>query len=130
MKRNGIINAALAGRCASLGHTDQVAVADCGLPLPPGSPVVDLALVRGVPTFAETLAALVQELAIEEHLYAQEATGTPAEHWITAHARDLGKPQVVTHEELKARLADCRLIVRTGEATPFANVILRCGVSF
>jgi D-ribose pyranase len=34
------------------------------------------------------------------------------------------------HEEFKARTRADRLVVRTGEARPYANVILRCGVPF
>ena len=49
MKRRGILNDALSGALARLGHTDTVVVADCGLPRPPGVAVVDLALVFGVP---------------------------------------------------------------------------------
>src|SRR5699024_4819076 len=36
----------------------------------------------------------------------------------------------VRHEELKASLIDAKLIIRTGDTTPFANVIFRCGVPF
>lgn len=130
MKRSGIINGALASRCAMLGHTDLVAVADCGLPVPPGVFVVDLALVQGVVGFVATLDALVQELVIERHIYALEAVGTEAEQWIAEHASHLGTADVVSHEVLKSRLSGCALIVRTGEAKPSANVILQCGVSF
>ncbi len=130
MKRGGIVNAALAGRCAALGHTDQVAIADCGLPLPAGVTVVDLSLVRGIPSFVDVLSALVGELVIEEHTVAEEAAGTVVEAWVADQADGLGRARTASHEELKRQLAACRLIVRTGEATPFANVILRCGVSF
>jgi D-ribose pyranase len=36
----------------------------------------------------------------------------------------------LSHEELKALSAAARLFVRTGEATPFANAVLVCGVPF
>lgn len=36
----------------------------------------------------------------------------------------------VPHEELKALTPSARLVVRTGEARPYANVLLRCGVFF
>lgn len=130
MKRGGIVNASLAGRCAALGHTDQLAIADCGLPLPAGVPVVDLSLVRGVPSFVDVLSALVRELVIEGHTMAEEAIGTVVETWIADRAGGLGEAQTMSHEELKRQLAACKLIVRTGEATPYANVILRCGVAF
>jgi D-ribose pyranose/furanose isomerase RbsD len=44
MKRGGILNAQLAGALARLGHTDTLVVCDAGLPIPPGSEVVDLAV--------------------------------------------------------------------------------------
>lgn len=34
------------------------------------------------------------------------------------------------HEELKERTARARLAVRTGEARPYANALLRCGIFF
>jgi D-ribose pyranase len=37
---------------------------------------------------------------------------------------------LVPHEALKAMVRDARLVVRTGEASPYANVVLRCGVPF
>ena len=37
---------------------------------------------------------------------------------------------LVPHEELKRIVARAKLVVRTGEATPYSNVILRCGVPF
>jgi D-ribose pyranase len=36
----------------------------------------------------------------------------------------------VPHEEFKRAMAGAVLFVRTGEATPYANVMLRCGVPF
>ncbi|CAM5721736.1 D-ribose pyranase OS=Streptomyces fumanus OX=67302 GN=rbsD PE=3 SV=1 [Streptomyces fumanus] len=35
---------------------------------------------------------------------------------------------LVPHERLKHLSAGARLVVRTGEARPYANVLLRCGV--
>jgi D-ribose pyranase len=36
----------------------------------------------------------------------------------------------IPHEEFKARTAAARAVVRTGEFTPYANVILIAGVTF
>jgi D-ribose pyranase len=38
--------------------------------------------------------------------------------------------ELVPHDELKALTDAARLVVRTGEARPYANVLLRCGVFF
>ena len=47
-------------------------------------------------------------------------------------ARSLGATPIATlsHEQLKAATRDARAIVRTGEFSPYANVILRAGVVF
>ncbi|MES4906380.1 MULTISPECIES: D-ribose pyranase [unclassified Streptomyces] len=134
MKRSGIFNRQLSGAIAELGHTDTVMVCDAGLPIPagPGGPaVVDLALVAGVPSFEQVLRALLDELVIEGATAALEVR----EHNQSATALLDGLfpgsvLELVEHEELKARTATARLVVRTGEARPYANVLLRCGVPF
>ena len=130
MKRSGLLHADLAGHLARLGHTDQVVVADRGLPLPPGVPVVDLALVPGVVDLRTVLDALLAEVVVQAHTIALEAAAGPFPQWLDARAHDLGERHVTGHDELKAMLPGVRLAVRTGEETPYANVILECGVPF
>ena len=36
----------------------------------------------------------------------------------------------VSHEEFKKRTANAKAVIRTGEATPYANIILHSGVIF
>lgn len=129
MKRSGILNAQLAGALAGLGHTDTVVLGDCGLPRPDAVPVVDLALTFGVPSFAQVLQAVVAEIVVEEATVARE---TAEQNPDTAQLLidQLGEPRWLSHEELKTESAGARLFIRTGEATPFANVILTCGVAF
>lgn len=125
MLKKGILNAPLAGHLARLGHTDTVVIADCGLPVPADVPVVDLALVFGIPRFVDVLDALTDVLEIE---HATIATQTPKE--IRAIVPAEVELDEVDHEELKARVAGASFVVRTGETTPYANVILRSGVPF
>jgi D-ribose pyranase len=128
VKRDGIINAKLAGALARLGHTDHVVVCDAGLPIPPGPEVVDLAFRFGVPSFETVLSGVLQELVVEGATAAEEVERNPRSYEIlTTRLPDLG---LVPHEELKRMVAGARLVVRTGEATPYSNVILRCGVPF
>lgn len=130
MKRTGILNADLAARCARLGHTDLVCVADCGLPVPAGVPVVDLAVVAGLPRLADVLGHLLDELVVEAHVVADEIAGAPVEQVLVQESDRLGAGSSVPHEELKQMVARCAFVVRTGEATPYANVILHAGVPF
>ncbi|WP_265521475.1 D-ribose pyranase [Oerskovia flava] len=127
MRRTGVLNPALAEGLARLGHGHLVVVADCGLPLPRSATVVDLALVHGVPGFTQVLDAVLGEIVVEGSLAATESTGTVVSTWLGE--RGLA-PELVPHETLKKVLDAAALVVRTGEATPFANVVLRCGVPF
>lgn len=128
MKREGIINASLLGYMGRLGHTDLLVVCDAGLPIPPGPAVVDLAFRFGCPTFEEVLSGLLEELVIEGAVAAEEVNQNRAtQQLLKSRFPDLG---LVWHEELKRMVAGAKLVVRTGEATPYSNVILRCGVPF
>jgi len=129
VKKSGILNSRLAGALAGLGHGDGVLVCDVGMPLPPGPHVVDLAFRAGVPSFAEVLDGLLEELVVEGATAAEEIreANPEAARLLAARLPDLAH---VPHEQLKALTASVRLVVRTGEARPYANVLLRCGVFF
>lgn len=129
MKRAGILNRHLSGAVAELGHGHGVLVCDAGMPIPAGPRVVDLAFRAGVPSFGEVLDGLLDELVVEGATAAHEVRGANPEATALLQARfpDL---DLVSHEKLKDLSAGARLIVRTGEARPYANVLLRCGVFF
>lgn len=129
MKKRGILNAPLSAQLARLGHTDGVVIADCGLPLPPGVPVVDLAVTHGLPGFIPVLDAVLDELAVEGATVASEVVAGNPTMWQAVQER-LPHVELISHEDLKRASQHARLVVRTGEATPYANVVLRCGVSF
>ena len=129
MKRSGILNGRLAAGLALLGHGDLLAVCDAGMPLPRGPEVIDLAVAAGLPGFAPVLRALTAELVLEEATVAEEIIRhNPASYGAIEEL--VGRPYLVSHEHLKGLFTEARLIVRTGEATPYSNVILRCGVAF
>ncbi|MET7778917.1 MULTISPECIES: D-ribose pyranase [Streptomyces] len=129
MKKAGILNRHLAGALAELGHGDGVLVCDAGMPIPSGPRVVDLAFRAGVPSFAEVLEGLLEELVVEGATAAHEVRGANPEATALLDAR-FPTLSTVSHEELKSLSAGAKLIVRTGEARPYANVLLRCGVFF
>jgi D-ribose pyranase len=138
MKRGGILNPELSRVVASLGHGDAVVVADAGLPIPAGIERIDLAFAPGKPAFMEVLEALLGEMEVERAVLAAELqVATPPAFGQGLQRRLLALPRVqargvelVPHEELKRLTRGARAVVRTGEFTPYANVILYSGVVF
>lgn len=127
MLKRGILNSELNRRLSLLGHTDLTFIVDAGMPLPVSDTVVDLALVAGVPTFSDVYAAVTGALEVEGATVASEAKGHEASQlWAGLEC----PVQEVSHEALKAMLGRAKLIVRTGECTPYANLALRSGVPF
>ena len=124
MRKSGLLNPALTSAVARLGHTDTFVIADCGLPIPHDVPVIDLTLTFGIPTFADTLATLIEEVVVEAGTIADT---TPPEVRSLLPAIPLTE---VSHDDLKREVARASFVVRTGSTTPFANVILRSGVPF
>lgn len=136
MKRTVLLNRHLSELVASLGHMDEIVVADAGLPVPPGVKVIDLAVSPGVPRLADVLKALRSELVIETAIWAEEANPqvtSMMQEEVQAWNDVTGKPVAVrnlSHASFKERSARSKAIVRTGEVTPYANIILVSGVPF
>jgi D-ribose pyranase len=131
MKRAGILNRDVCALIASLGHTDLVCIADAGLPIPPGVARIDLALVCGVPTFLETLQAVLNESVVEHAIVAREMRAENPAAYQAVRSILSGIPvEEIPHAELKARTAGARAVIRTGECTPYSNILLRSGVAF
>jgi len=131
MKRTTLLHAELSEVIARLGHGDLLVIGDAGLPIPDGPRRIDLAVSANVPRFADVLAAVLAEMQVEAAIVAEElAPKNPAVH--ADLLRQLGDAPVSTlpHERFKAATRGARAIVRTGEFSPYANVILRAGVVF
>lgn len=131
MKKIGTLNQPLSQVIAGMGHGDMLVIGDCGLPIPGDVKRIDLALTAGVPSFLQTLAVVQEELQVESVLIACEMAEVSPELY-TQLTGMLGniKIHVVSHEELKGLTKQAVAVVRTGECTPYANIILRSGVTF
>lgn len=131
MKKHGILNSEISKVLSDLGHTDSIMIADCGLPIPDGVVKIDLALKPGKPKFLDVLEVIKKDLVIEKFIFAEEILTENVN--VNAQMQNLLKgveSEIVTHEELKKLSKDCKAIIRTGEITPYANVILQAGVDF
>jgi D-ribose pyranase len=133
VKKIGTLNTGLSQVIAGMGHTDRLVICDAGLPIPRGTRVVDLALTTNVPRFIETLRVVLGELQVEEAIVAREMEKHGNGVYDEVREALSGIPiRTVPHEEFKRLTGEpaTAAIVRTGEATPYANVILVSGVTF
>lgn len=131
MKGQGILNAQLIREIAAVGHTQTITIGDAGLPIPQGTKVIDLAVVKGVPSFVDVLQAVCSELVVESYVYAVEADTANPEIVKAMRCIMQDMPfQAVPHETLKEMSRQSNVIIRTGECTSYANVVLVAGVNF
>ncbi len=129
MKRHGILNSQISKVLADLGHTDTIVIADCGLPIPAGVERIDLALELGTPSFVDVVRIVADDMAVEQVTLATEIK--EANSVALEAVTKLDVPQdYVSHEAFKELTKQAKVIIRTGEATPYANVILHAGVIF
>lgn len=131
MKKTGILNAQLIGCIAALGHKDTFMIGDAGMPIPKGVEVVDLILCGGVPTFRQVMDAVLAETEVEGYTIANEIKEKNPE--LLAYIQEKlpdAEAEWMDHTELKKMSANCRFAIRTGEFTPYPNIILRAGVAF
>ncbi|EGZ49910.1 D-ribose pyranase [Neisseria wadsworthii] len=133
MKQTGVLNAELSKLIATLGHGDMLVIGDAGLPVPPSVPCIDLAVSLGVPTLRQVLDAVLQEICLEKITLAEETEKRSPDLWRFArdHAENKQiQTDKVTHETLKQLSQTSRAVVRTGDITPYTNIILHSGVPF
>ena len=131
MKKRGVLNAQLSACIAALGHKDMFMIGDAGMPIPPGVEVVDLAVCQGVPTFRQVMDAVLEEATVEGCYLADESReNNPELHDYIQKKLGSIEYEYMPHEALKELSGRARFAIRTGEFTPYPNVILRAGVVF
>lgn len=126
MRRSGIVHAELAAALTGLRHTDLFAISDSGLPVPTGVQLVDLGVSYGMPKFLPVLDLVLAEVEVEAAWTSADIEVRNPD--LAAALSERVEPEALEHEEFKARIGRCRFVVRTGEATPYANVLLQSGV--
>ncbi len=126
MLKTGILNPQINSLLSRVRHTNTLVIADRGFPFWPMIETVDIALVDDLPTVLQVLAALRGNFIIGKAWMAQEflkanspktrAAFTGALHGITL----IHEP----HVEFKKRIPHAIGLIRTGDTTQYANVIL------
>jgi len=132
MRKTGkLLNPLILEAIARLGHGDKLVIADAGLPIPDGIEVIDISLLPGVPSFIQTLSAVLDEMQVESVMLAEEtAQRSPQIHQAVLALLGPLPVWMMSHDALKLHSAEAQVAIRTGECTPYANIILVAGVTF
>ena len=127
------INPALSRVISETGHTDLLVVTDAGLPIPPGSERIDLAYRPGAPAFFDVLDTVLAELVVEGATVSEEVAEESPEVLAALRERFADQDfeiELIPHVDFKKLTHSARAFVRSGEFTPYANVILHAGVAY
>ena len=137
MKRDGILNAELSYLVATMGHSDSLMVVDAGWPIPDAQRC-DVSLSPGVPSLLQVVGAILSEMSVERAIIDSQLASSDPEIYaslrtlLTSAARTNGSPMIEiedeVHDTFKLRANAAKGIVRTGECTAFANVVLVGGL--
>lgn len=130
MKKNGILNSEISSVIARMGHTDYIVIADCGLPIPDETKRIDLALTSGMPSFKEVLNIVLADFVADKATMALEVKKHNSELYNVVKRMEQFDLEYVTHEEFKLMTKKAKAVIRTGECSPYANIILHSGVIF
>lgn len=131
MKKTKMINSDMSRVIAQMGHFDKLSIGDAGMPVPMGTEKIDLAVDNGIPSFMQVLTNVLEELEVQRIYLAEEIkTENPK---MLENIKALMPETPITfmpHSDMKQGLNNCHAFVRTGEMTPYSNIILESGVVF
>ncbi|MHB8276293.1 MAG: D-ribose pyranase [Candidatus Humimicrobiaceae bacterium] len=147
MKTKGILHNELSKVVASMGHGDMLVITDRGFPFPSHNRTacIDVSVGRNLPKFTDVVKVVFEELEIEEVIIADETKSVSPHIYkelqeIVSSKTNKGNKIVeknIPHMDFKNMVLNGSLdrkevkgFVKTGEFTPFANIILISGVDF
>ena len=131
MKKTKVINSDISRVIAQMGHFDKLSIGDAGLPVPMTTEKIDLAVTQGVPSFMEVLRNVLSELEVQRIYLAEEIKKENPDILLEIQKEMPETPiTFIPHSEMKTELNNCHAFIRTGEMTPYANILLESGVVF
>ncbi|MGL9742865.1 D-ribose pyranase [Enterococcus sp. DIV1368c] len=131
MKKTKVINSDISRVIAQMGHFDKLSIGDAGMPVPLTTEKIDLAVTQGVPSFMEVLRNVLSELEVQRIYLAEEIKKENPDILLEIQKEMPETPiTFIPHSEMKTELNNCHAFIRTGEMTPYANILLESGVVF
>ena len=131
MRKTKVINTQISSVISDMGHFDTLSIGDAGMPVPAGTKKIDVAIENGVPSFIQVLTNILSELEVQKVYLANEIKTANPERLAAIKALIGETPiEFIDHSQMKQDLNKAKAFVRTGEMTPYSNIILESGVVF
>jgi len=129
MLKTGILNPQVNALLARVRHTNLLVIADRGFPYWPTLETVDLALVDDIPTVLQVLSAIRANFDISQVFMAEEFRAENNAQTQAQFTRAIqGIPLTFeAHAQFKTRVPQAIGLIRTGDTTQYANMILVSG---
>ena len=126
MLQTGILNPHVLDLVARIRHTNTLVIADWAFPYWPEIETVDISLTKGIPTVLDVLDLLKENFKIGKIWQADEFAQVNDAATIQKFEQSFGAIPLVRepHIEFKKRVPQAIGLIRTGDATPYGNIIL------
>lgn len=127
MLKSGILNPQINSLLSRVRHTNALVISDLGFPFWPMVETVDISLVKGVPTIPQLLAAILPNFNAGEAFMAEEFLANNDRAACAVFTQALANVPLTfePHEaKFKKRVPSAIGLIRTGDATPYGNIIL------
>ncbi|MFW3591616.1 D-ribose pyranase [Staphylococcus caprae] len=134
MKKTEVLNSHISQAISTLGHYDLLTINDAGMPIPNDDKRIDIAVTKGLPRFIDVLENVLTEVEIQK-IYLAEEIKTHNSKQLKAIKQLINDHVIIEfipHSKMKEMLQSPlnKGNIRTGETTPFSNIILESNVTF
>jgi D-ribose pyranase len=129
MKESGILNSEIASVISRQGHGDLLLIADAGFAIPRGIEVIDIALSENQPRVIDLLNELKKHFSVEKIILANQTKKANPSYFnkIISAFDENTEVETIDHNELRKLSESVKAVIRTGDFTAYANVLLVSG---
>jgi len=126
MLQSGILNPHVLELIARIRHTNTLVISDWAFPYWPEIETVDISLTHNIPTVLDVLDLLTPVFKIGRIWQAEEFVATNPADVVERYAKSFGEIPLTreAHVDFKKRVPHAIGLIRTGDATPYGNIII------
>jgi D-ribose pyranase len=126
---NGILNPQINSLLARVRHTNMLVIADRGYPFWPTIETVDISLIDDIPTVLQVFRAVRANFEIDKIFMAEEFKKNNSPETCKAFEQAAAPIliQYESHEDLKKYVPRAIGLIRTGDTTQYANMVMVSG---